>query len=112
MALKLTYGEHFNCVLHSFLNLIRLKESWDQLWPKTIPEHPETKIIIFSRGLTATKITFRTSSPLSVVLRPHRKLPVDTVQLQGHGASCAYSMLRNNASGPEIWLPGKISAGV
>jgi hypothetical protein len=45
------------CVLHSFSSLTRLKGSWGQLWPKTDPEQQKTKtkMIIFPRGLTATR---------------------------------------------------------
>ena len=57
MALELVYGANFRRVLHHFSSLTRLKGSWGQLWPKTGPkqQNTKTKIIIFPRGLTATK---------------------------------------------------------
>ncbi len=55
MSLELVYGSDFRCVLHLFSSLIRSKGSWGQLWPKTGPKLQQTKMIIFPRGLTATK---------------------------------------------------------
>ncbi len=45
----------FGSVLHHLSSLTRLTGSWGQLLPKTDPTQPKTKMIIFHRGLTATK---------------------------------------------------------
>ncbi len=54
----MVYGANFRCVLHHASSLTHLKGSWGQLWKKTGPKHQQTKtnIIIFPRGLTATKL--------------------------------------------------------
>ena len=65
MALELIYVPNSRCVPYCFWSLTRLKGSWGQLWPKTVPKQQQTKtkIILFPRGLTATKCTWRFFAP-------------------------------------------------
>ncbi len=65
IALELVSWANLRCVLHLFSSLTCLKGSWGQLWPTNDSKQPKTRMIIFHRGLTATKLCFCGYRPLA-----------------------------------------------
>ena len=79
-ALELVPGANFICVLQHFSCPTRLKGSWGQLWPKTSPKQPKTKMIIFPRGLTATQESIGLPPPIGP---PRSGTSVDKIMRSG-----------------------------
>ena len=91
-------------MLIDFSSLTRLKGSWDQLWPKTGPKQQKTKtkMIIFPRGLSATKVVV--VPPLFLGAQPTRRRLDRVGSAQTSSPSCEGSRAAEHSCKQTIFV--------